>query len=61
MLKKANIDIRSEARAARVPLWAVAAKMGIAELTLIRKLRFELPEAEKQEIRELIQQLKNEA
>ena len=60
-MKTANLDIRKEAKAENIPLWAIAEKLSISEATFTRKLRFELPEAEKQEIRELIQQLKNEA
>jgi len=39
-----NQKVRKAARAALVPLWKVAAEMGISEATLTRWLRNPLPE-----------------
>ncbi len=39
---KANETVRRAARAANVPLWRVAAELGISEPTLTRWLRFPL-------------------
>ena len=55
-----NQDIRTEAREARIPLWRIADKLNVCELTVGRKLRRELPEAEKAQIRAIISQLKEE-
>lgn len=41
-MQKQNIQIRRAARVAGVPLWAVAASIGISEPTLMRWLRFPL-------------------
>ncbi|HNX81703.1 MAG TPA: hypothetical protein PKL77_06110 [Candidatus Omnitrophota bacterium] len=57
-MKKANQDIRNAAKAASVPLWAIAEKQGKGELSLIRKLRHELSEEEKSAILKIIADLK---
>lgn len=57
-MKKANQDIRSAAKTASVPLWAIAEKQGMGELSLIRKLRHELSEDEKKAILKIIAELK---
>ena len=46
----ANSDIKDYARKKRVFLWEVAVRLGIAETTLSRKLRVELPKKERAEI-----------
>ena len=38
-------------------LWQIADDMGVSEVTLIRKLHHELPEAEKQEVLSVIEKL----
>lgn len=53
-----NNDIREKAKANGVFLYAVAAEMGISEPTLIRWLRFELPQEKKQRILSAIEQIK---
>lgn len=55
---KANMDIRQTAKDAKIPLWQIAAKLGINEVTLVRRLRFELSENDKQEIYRIIAELK---
>ena len=55
-----NKEIREAAKAARVTLWRVAEKLGICDSQLSRKLRHELPEAEKQKILQIIEQLSKE-
>ena len=59
-MKTANFEIRQEAKVSKVPLWAIAARLGISEPTTTRKLRAELPEAEKQTILSLIHEIKKE-
>lgn len=55
---KANNDIRQEAKKACVPLWKIADILGVGEYTIIRKLRYELPEEEKAKIRQAINEIK---
>ena len=59
-MKTANFELRQQAKALKVPLWAIAARLGISEPTMTRKLRTELPEAEKQTILSLIHEIKKE-
>ena len=56
-----NADIKVEAMRAGVKLWELAEALGIADTSLSRKLRHELPEDEKQKILEIIDQLSKEA
>lgn len=53
----ANNDIRLKAKGCGVPIWKIAAKLGISEPTMTRKLRFELSEAEAK-IFKIIEELK---
>lgn len=58
---KANVDIREEAKAAKVPLWAIGDRLyGVNEVTMIRRLRKELAPQEKAKIRNTISELKEE-
>ena len=59
-VKQANIDIRTLALSKGVRLWEVAEKMGIAEGSLSRKLRVELPPEEKHKIAEIIENIAKE-
>lgn len=59
-MKKANNDIRNEAKAAGVKLWQIAEKLCIREEMLSRKLRHELPEEEKAQIKSIIKELEKE-
>ena len=54
---KANADIRAMMRERKVPVYAVGAVMGVHENTVLRRLRFELPEQEKQTFRRIIDEL----
>ena len=45
-----NTDIRQAAATAGVRLWEIADRLGIADSNFSRKLRHELPDAEKQRI-----------
>ena len=56
-----NTDIRSANKAKKVPLWKVAGYLGISEATMTRKLRHELPPAEKEKILAIIDELAKEA
>lgn len=57
-MNKANSDIRAEAKNSNVKLWEIAAMLGINDVTFTKKLRFELPDVEKERILEIIEQLK---
>lgn len=60
---KANADIRAELKNKKVPVYAIADVMGVHENTIFRRLRFELPEQDKQTFRRIINELsaQNEA
>ncbi|WP_295629755.1 hypothetical protein [uncultured Intestinimonas sp.] len=55
-----NQDIRRTAAGAGVKLWQIADALGIADCSLSRKLRKELPQEEKEEIFTIIQKLSQE-
>lgn len=52
-----NQDIRRTAAGAGVKLWQIADALGIADCSLSRKLRKELPQEEKERIFEIIKDL----
>lgn len=56
----ANLDIRAEAVSHGARLWRVAEELGIADASLSRKLRKELPQDEKEKIIAIIRQLSKE-
>lgn len=57
----ANQDIRRAAAGAGVKLWQIAEGLGIADCSLSRKLRRELPEEEKQKVFGIIRDLSGKA
>lgn len=59
--KMRNQDVRQAASSAGVRLWRIAEAMGIADFTLSRKLRRELPPEEKRKVLSIIQELAKEA
>lgn len=52
-----NLDIRKVAEKSNVKLWRIAEYLGITDGNFSRKLRKELPEAEKQKIFQIINEL----
>lgn len=56
-----NQDIRRMAAGNGVRLWQIAEALGMADCSLSRKLRKELPAEEKAKIFEVIEQLSREA
>ncbi len=54
---KSNADIRAMAKAKGVMLWQIAEAIGINDGNFSRKLRRELPTAEKAEIMSIIDEL----
>ena len=59
-MKRCNCDIRSAAAAKGVFLYEIAAVLGIADNSLSRKLRSELPAEEKSRIFGIIDELAGE-
>ena len=55
-----NQDVRRAAAGAGIKLWQIADALGIADCSLSRKLRKELPQEEKEKIFSIIQQLTEE-
>lgn len=53
-----NKDVREEIKKSKLFQWQVAEAIGINESAFSRKLRYELPKEEKQEIFSVIQKLK---
>ncbi len=52
-----NKDIRLAVKETGVKMWQLADKMGIADTTLCRRLRKELPEEQKRRILEIVDEL----
>lgn len=52
-----NKDIRLAVKETGVKMWQLADKMGIADTTLCRRLRKELPEDQKRRILEIVDEL----
>ena len=55
-----NQDIRQAAAGAGVKLWQIADELGIADCNFSRKLRKELPQAEKEKILAIIERRSRE-
>ncbi len=53
-----NLDIRNEAKKAGVKLWQIAERLNITDGNFSRKLRKELTDEEKAQIRAIILELK---
>lgn len=60
MRKQKNEEVRQFAKEQGVKMWEIAEKLGCADATLSRKLRRELPEAEKQAILDIIKAISAE-
>ncbi len=57
-MSKANIDIRTALKLAKIPVWTCAAKIGVCENTLLRWLRMEMPADKKERIFKAIDEIK---
>lgn len=55
-----NTDVRTYAKQRGIFLYSIAEKLGMSEGTFIRKLRKELTEQEKADIREIVDKLSAE-
>lgn len=60
MKQMQNMTIRDEAKQRSIRLWEIADKLGISEATMVRKLRKELPQEEKDKILAMIDKLAKE-
>lgn len=60
-MSRENAKIREAARAANIPLWKIAAAIGISEPTMTRWLRVPLSRERENRIAEAIAQLGKEA
>ena len=54
---KANLDIRECAKKAGVYLWEIAAAIGVSEPTFNRRMRVEMPDNEKEQVKKVISRL----
>lgn len=52
-----NVEIRERAAQKKVRFWRVADRMGIADCTLAKRMRHELPEQEKQRMLAIIDEI----
>lgn len=55
-----NKDLRDYAKSKAVKLWEIADKLGICEMTMTRKLRYELPTDKKERIKGIIDEIVKE-
>lgn len=55
-----NEEIRTAVKRSRVRMWQIAEAMQIQDSALSRKLRHELPDAEREKIMEIIEKLSKE-
>lgn len=60
-MNKNNLEIRQLIESNGLKYWEVADRLGIADTTFSRRLRKELPEERKAEIREVVGELKGES
>lgn len=60
-MKKSNVEIRAMLKEKQIPVYAVAAAMGVHENTVFRLLRFELPAEKKAELMRIIDALAEQA
>lgn len=57
---KANLDVRECAKKAGVYLWQIATAIGVSEPTFNRRMRVEMPENEKEQVKKVISHLEAE-
>lgn len=60
MANVANKEIRDAAKEAGICLWQVAEKLGVSDGNFSRKLRRELPPAEREKVLNIIRELSQE-
>lgn len=57
-MTKANSDIRMAADQSGIKLWQIASRLGVTDTTLCKWMRKELPEDKKEQIFNVIRELK---
>lgn len=57
---KANLDVRERAKKAGLYLWEIAAAIGVSEPTFNRRMRVEMSETEKEQVKKVISRLEAE-
>lgn len=57
---KANGELRAELKAANIPLWRIAEKLGVHENTVIRRMRTELSNENLQAFKKALAEIKAE-
>ena len=55
-----NTEIRAELKAAKIPYWKIADKLGVHENTIIRRMRKELSEDDRKKFLAAIDTIKTE-
>lgn len=60
-MHKANTELRAELRAANIPFWAIAEKLGVHENTVIRRMRTELSSDDRKAFEKALAELKKQA
>ncbi len=56
-MQKANSEIIEAIKTTKTPAWAIAHELGVHENTILRRLRFELSEQDKQKYLAIIDKL----
>ena len=56
----ANQDIKIEIKESGIKMWQIADKLGVSDMTLSRKFRYELTVEEKKTIRDIISTMQRE-
>ena len=56
-----NQELRKEIKQSGVKMWQIADKIGISDMTLSRKFRYELSGEEKEAIREIIAEIQSDS
>lgn len=59
-MKKANIELRDKMHELHVPVWAIAAAIGVHENTMLRRMRTELTPDEHDRITQIVEKIAKE-
>lgn len=52
-----NQEVREVMKDKKVPIWKIAQKYGVSEMTLVRKLRIEMDDADKEKMIKAINEI----
>lgn len=53
-----NTEIRAVLKAEKIPYWRIADKLGVHENTILRRMRYELSDADRENILRAISEIK---